>query len=135
MDNVISLSDYRASKGLRSDPEAALRQVRPLLDSDILGRDFGQFHDQIFAILKLRDIFDRHLHFSEEWKHYLLCLLSDVHSQMEEDVLASFLENIHLLKQYILEETTEENKRDMAAAFTLLELMRHARPREERLRH
>ena len=135
MHNVISLDEYRAHKAGNTDDSASLHQVRPLLDSDLLSRDFANLPDQIFALLRLRDIFDRHLHFNEEWKHYLLCLLADVHAMDTGGPRTSYRENINLLKQYILEESTEANKRDMALAFTLLELMRHSRPKEEGLRN
>ena len=135
MHNVISLSEYRANKACCADNPASLDQVRPLLDSEIMSRDFSDMGDQVFGILKLREIFDRHLHFNEEWKHYLLCLLGDVHAMESRDVRASYRENVTLLKQYILEETNETNKRDMATAFTLLELMRHSQPKQEGLRH
>lgn len=130
MQNVISLSEYRASKAVSADDPSSLTLIRPLLGSDVMARDFSDLSDRIFGILKLREVFDRHLHFNEEWKHYLLCLLADVHAMEDKDAWTSFRENINLLKQYILEETNETNKRDMATAFTLLELMRHARPRE-----
>ncbi|THB69830.1 MAG: hypothetical protein D6E12_04035 [Desulfovibrio sp.] len=131
MGNVISLSEYKANKLARAENPASLREIQPLLTSDLLGRDFNEFGNQVFGILKLREIFDRHLHFNEEWKHYILCLLEDAYLRQSEERQPSFRENINLLKQYILEETTQDNKRDMAGAFTILELMRHCPANEE----
>ena len=121
MGKVIPLHEYRAAP-LHEVPHG----LPELGGADIWGRDYKDVDNVVYAILRIREILDYHVHFSEEWKHFLLSMLQYVWEDGGE-AGTRLLETILLLRQYVLEETTVVNKKDMCLVLVLLELVEKSR--------
>lgn len=103
--------------------------MKPTLeDGDILSRDYADFQNVVFGLLKIREVMSYWRQFSEEWKHYLLDCLDAAFNNMP-DMPARIMD----MKRYITEETDVMNQRDMANALLILDLIEKAPSRRARL--
>lgn len=124
---VTSLLDYRRKK---QRPSFALPIVedepasRPHVSKQAIWRkDFSSFGGVIFGILTIRELLGYHLHYFEEWKHYLLQILDICANTTGKDRAALLGDVVRDFKSFLFEETGPENKEDMALVVLILELM------------
>ncbi len=129
MAQVLSLADYRARKSFATQGMPGQQPHPPpgvhpnIRDGDIWSRDYSSLDGLLHGIVLVREILDYHLHYSEEWKYHLLCLLEYVYLGPGEGRSRRFSENATLLKSFLAEELHLANKRDLTLAMLLLELM------------
>lgn len=140
MGKVISLDEYRPSLPPHYlNPGSESPSI--FSDAEILDKDYARFPDLVFGILKIREILDQHLHYSEEWKHYVLCLLDQAYyldKRGGNDNLAQLdqlVQTVEQLKGYLLEEMTPLNQKDFSKVLLLLGLMVGSREQSSTVRH
>ncbi len=136
MEKVVSLQEFKRQKELHLASMPSESRMRPRIkDKDIWGRNYAEFDNIVFGILKTREVLDYHLHFSEEWKHYLLCLLENAYYAKSEGRPFFTSDPLTQLKRYIVEETSPLNAKDMGRALVLLDLIEKSVPEEQTIRH
>ncbi len=129
MAQVLSLADYHARKSSAAQGLAEQRLHPPpsahprIRDGDIWSQDYSSMDGQLYGIVQVRQILDHYLHYSEEWKHHLLCLLEYVCLGPGEGRSRRYSENATLLKSFLAEELHLTNKRDLTLVMLLLDLM------------
>ncbi len=125
MATITSLADYKRNKdGATAPSHDETDSGRPAIaKQEIWRRDFSSLDGIIYGLLKIREILGFQLHYHEEWKHYLLQMLDVAYhtagserARLLGDVVADF-------KSFLFEETTPENKEDMALVILVLELI------------
>lgn len=124
MAKITLLADFRRKKGGCASSVGDRDIERPCIaKQDIWRRDFSTLDGIIYGLLKVREILGFQLHYYEEWKHYLLQMLDVSYNtagieraRLLGDVVADF-------KNFLIEETTPENKEDMALVVLVLELI------------
>lgn len=123
MGKVISMEEYRAQKswGDREEPPP-LHRPR-IKDKDIWSRDYSTFDDIVHGIIVIRQILDYHLHYSEEWKYYLLCLLDYANTVRSGQSAGRLQETVELMKSFVNEEMNVLNRKDMGIVLLLLDLI------------
>lgn len=125
MATITSLEDFRQSRGRGTArlPCSTESEPPPIAKQEIWRRDFATLDGIIYGLLKIREILGFQLHYHEEWKHYLLQLL-DVGYHTVGKERARLLGNVVAdFKGFLVEETTPENKEDMALVILVLELI------------
>lgn len=124
MSTIISLDEHRERKRNQELSQLALsRGVAYVSDSDIWSKDYEDFDDLVFAIIKLKNILDNNLPFNEEWKYYLLNLLENAYLSHESGRKEALVEAAYTLKGYLVEETNVVNRREMGIGLVILELI------------
>ena len=129
MAQVIPMAEFQARKNqevgeLLMERLNAPPKIRPRIrDGDIWTKDYSLFDDQLQAIIKIREVLDYHLHYSEEWKHYLLSVLDQVYQGGGAARAGKFAQTIALFKGFLAEELNVTNRRDLILVMLLLELM------------
>lgn len=131
MASVIALEDYRMQKELRNrDKYPPARQPR-VKDADIWAKNYANYNDVVHGIVKIRQILDYHLHYSEDWKYYLLCLLDYSFSAWSGQGTGPMIETIDILKSYVAAEMHANNRKDMGIALLLLDLIANGAKKKE----
>jgi hypothetical protein len=124
MSTIISLDTYRERKKTEELSQlASSRGVVYISDADIWSKDYENFEDLLFAILKLKSILDNNLPFNEEWKYYLLNLLENAYLSHEPGRKEAMVDSARTLKGYLVEETNVVNRREMGIGLVILELI------------
>jgi len=125
MARITSLAEFKRKRGDCTLPPIDGGDLeRPcIVKQDIWRRDFSTLDGIIYGLLKIREILGFQLHYYEEWKHYLLQMLDVAYNtagreraRLLGDVVADF-------KHFLIQETTPENKEDMALVVLVLELI------------
>jgi hypothetical protein len=125
MGRVISLQEYVQAKTEKESSAHDGVPGRPEVSkADIWRRDFSTFENVLYGLLTVRRLLDHHLHFHEDWKHYILMLLDMAYlGSPASGGPSAISEIISMFKAYLFEETTAENKEDMALVMLILELI------------
>lgn len=128
MPTVLDLDAYRNGKnpivpeGL-SAPAPAGKTPPRISDAAIWSLDYTTFEGVVAGLLTIRTICDYHLHFNEEWKHYLLVLLDKAYSLHATDQSGDLVQETVPLKGYLAEETSPANRKEMEIAVLMLDLI------------
>lgn len=123
MGNVIMLEDYRAQKALQEREQPPPMQRPSVGDDAIWSRDYSSFEDVVFGIITIRQVLDYHLHYSEEWKFYLLSILDNAYRVSQGQKPGRLQETVELLKAFVAEEMNVLNRKDMSIVLLLLDLI------------
>lgn len=123
MGRVIELEEYRAQKALQEREQPPPLQEPIVKDNEIWGKDYSSFNDVVYGIITVRRILDYHLHYSEEWKYYLLCLLDNAHGVHAGQGPGRLQETVELMKSFVSEEMNVLNRKDLGIALLLLDLI------------
>lgn len=123
MGKVIALEEYRALKALREREQTPPARRPRIRDGDIWAGNYSEFDGVVYGIIMIRQVLDYHLHYSEEWKYYLLCLLDNAHGIRAGQGPERLRETAEILKSYVAEEINETNRKDMTIVLLLLDLI------------
>ena len=124
MGSVISMNAFRESKDLHLHNLSPGARGRPRVsDKDLFSRDYTEFENILFGLFKVREILDYHLHYSEEWKYHLLCILDGVYRTHVEGKEHPISGDVAEIKRYVAEDLSEANKRDLSLALLLLDII------------
>lgn len=124
MATVISLHDYREQKQHEEQVALVESRGRPHIpDAEIWAKDYSDFEGIVYGIIKIKEILEYHLHFSEEWKYYLLQLLEHAYDIDEGDNRKRLCETTALLKTFLSEEMNVTNRKDIGMAMIILDLV------------
>ncbi len=128
MPTILDMAAYKSSK-LSVVPKALPASPPPgkipprISDAAIWSLDYSTFEGVVAGLLTIRAICDYHLHFNEEWKHYLLVLLDKAYSLHAARQSGDLVQETTPLKGYIAEETTPSNRKEMEIAVLMLDLI------------
>ena len=121
MARVIALSDYRKRA---EEPQHPPPVPRPQVsDTEIWGHNYSRFDGVVQGIVSIRRILDYHLHYSEEWKYHLLCLLDHALSVDKGADPARLRETAQLLQGVVAGELTEQNRKELGMVLVILDLI------------
>ncbi len=126
MPKIVDLAAYREHKGLHVanlQPEEHTSRPPTINDAAIWGRDYSTLEGALAGTLIVRAVCDYHLHFNEEWKHYLLCLLERLYALHVGDAAGGLADVVAPLKGYLTEQTNVLTRKEMEIAVLVLDLM------------
>ncbi|MGL1863583.1 MAG: hypothetical protein OCC46_13750 [Pseudodesulfovibrio sp.] len=122
MGSVVALDEFRRS--IRYGGQKPKSPPRPKISGgEIWGRNYNEVEAIVFGLLKVRGIVAHHT--GEHDKAFdQLCMISlQAAYSVESGGTANLKEAIRPLKEWILDETTDENKRDMSWALVIIDLI------------
>lgn len=122
MGSVVALDAFRETLG-KKPPEPA-RPPRPtIVGAEIWGRNYKEVEAIVFGLLKVRAILAHYMgHHDHVFDH--LCIESlEAAYEVDTQGPAKLKEAIKPLKEWILDEMTEDNKRDLSWSLVLLDLI------------
>lgn len=128
MPTVLDLAAYRTCKNstVRTLPTQSPPPGKApprISDAAIWSLDYTTFEGVVAGLLTVRAVCDYHLHFNEEWKHYLLALLDKAYSLHANGQSGDLVGETIPLKGYIAEETNVANRKEMDIAQLILDLI------------
>ncbi len=125
MSKVIALQEYRERRLSQTELDVGEhpRRIPRVSDADVWTRNYNNFPDIIYGVLRVREILDYHFHYCEEWKYHLLCLIEHAYFKDREEHAARLLETCDLLKSYLAEEMTVLNRKEVSVALVILDLI------------
>ncbi len=122
MGSIVALDEYKRTLGKQTDrtPKFERPEIR---GSEIWGRDYTEIEAIVYGLLTVRNILA--FHTGGKNKNFdQLCLDALDAAYMIQDVGPARLKGaIKPLKEWILDEITEDNKRDMSWALVLCDLI------------
>ena len=130
MGNVVALEEFRRTLDRRGERDVA--PARPVIrGSEVWGRDYTQLEAVVFGLLKVREIAAYHA--ALRAARYAdgagqafdrLCMEAlDAAYRVEELGPARLKAAVKPVKEWLLDAMTEDNKRDMAWALVLVDLI------------
>ncbi|HKI80076.1 MAG TPA: hypothetical protein VKA04_00380 [Pseudodesulfovibrio sp.] len=130
MGNVVALEEFRRTLDRREERGRGLAQPE-IRGADIWGRDYTQLEAVVFGLLKVREIAAYHAslraarHADGAGREFDgLCLDAlDAAYRVEDLGPARLKAAVKPLKEWLLDAMTEDNKRDMAWALVLVDLI------------
>ncbi|QJT09069.1 hypothetical protein [Oceanidesulfovibrio marinus] len=128
MPNILDMAAYRERKHPQPAQipcEPSQRTDRPprINDAAIWSLDYTTFEGVVAGLLTIRAVCDYHLHFNEEWKHYLLALLARAFDLQTGAATGDLVQEAAPLKGYLAEDTTPVNRKEMDIAMLILDLI------------
>ena len=122
MGSVVALAEFRQSIE-KSDASPPRRERPKISGGEIWGRNYNEVEAIVFGLLKIRDIVAYHTG-SHDYTFDHLCLdgLAAAYNIGEMGPL-KLKAAIKPIKEWILDEMTEDNKRDMAWALVIVDLI------------
>ena len=122
MGSVVALDEFRDS--LQDKVPRSKRPPRPKISGgEIWGRNYNEVEAIVFGLLKVRSIVAYHMGVHDHTFDYLCLNSLEAAYEIHEVGPAKLKVMIMPLKEWILDEMTEENKRDMSWALVLLDLI------------
>jgi hypothetical protein len=130
MGNVVALEEFRRTLDRREERGRTLKRPE-IRGADIWGRDYTQLEAVVFGLLKVREISAYHAslraarHMDGSGQEFdALCLDAlDAAYRVEDLGPARLKVATKPLKEWLLDAMTEDNKRDMAWALVLVDLI------------
>jgi len=135
MGKIIALDEYRARSGMQEREQPPPLHRPRVGDDAIWTKDYSDFNDVVFGIITIRQILDYHLHYSEEWKYYLLSILDHAHGVSQGRSPERLLDTAELLKGFVAEEMNVLNRKDMSIVLLLLDLIAKGATEQYRAYH
>ncbi len=122
MGSVVALDQFRESIELKK--AGPVRPPRPQISGgEIWGRDYSEVEAIVFGLLKVRDILAHYMG-GNDHSFDQLCMDSlDAAYTIHDGGPARLKLAIKPLKEWILDEMTEDNKRDLSWALVILDLI------------
>lgn len=131
MGTVVALEAFRQS--IQKERAAPVRPPRPEISGGaVWGRDYTEVEAVVFGLLKVRAMLAHHMgEHDRSFDH--LCLNSlEAAYRIGEFGPARLKESIKPLKEWILEEITEDNKRDLSWTLVILDLIEKSPTKKNR---
>lgn len=123
MAQVIALSDYKERFGQLAAPQLRTTLDRPVIrGEDIWCRKFDNLDSIVFGLLKVREIVNYYAGYKPSRDHMFMDIL-DAAYHAEEGEYDPILDAIRPVKQYILDNTPEEDRKHMLLAIVVLDLI------------
>jgi len=122
MGSVVALEEFRQTLGKR-EPRIPVRKQPKIRGGEIWGRDYTEVEAIVFGLLLIRDIVayhqgDLNIEFDQ------LCLNGLEAAYKVNDLgPAKLKEAIKPIKEWVLDDMTEDNKRDMSWALVVADLI------------
>lgn len=122
MGSVVALDTFRQS--LREKERKPKRPPRPTISGgEIWGRDYREVEAVVFGLLKVRGIVSHYMGGHDHAFDHLCVEGLEAAYEIGERGPARLKQSIKPLKEWILDEMTEDNKRDMSWALVILDLV------------
>jgi len=122
MGSVVALEEFRQTIENRDGPPIS-RERPKISGGEIWGRDYNDVEAIVFGLLKIRDIVAYHVgDHDQAFDHLCLNGLEAAYKIYEVGPLKLKAE-IKPIKEWILDEVTEDNKRDMSWALVIVDLI------------
>ena len=122
MGSVVALEDFRQS--IEETRRGPIRPPRPKISGgEIWGRNYNEVEAIVFGLLKVRAIVAHHMgEHNQMFDHFCMDSLEAAY-EIKTAGPARLKRAIKPLKEWILDEMTEDNKRDMSWALVILDLI------------
>ena len=122
MGTIVALDEFKRTLGKQEN--LLPRRTQPILrGSEIWGRDYTNIEAIVFGLLKVRDIMAFHTGtLDKTFDQLCMDALNAAHSVLDVGP-TELKDTIKPLKEWILDEITEDNKRDMSWAVILCDLI------------
>lgn len=122
MGSVVALDQFRQTVE-KGSPRPKVPPRPPIVGAEIWGRDYKDVEAVVFGLLKVRAILAHHMG-GHDQVFDALCMSSlESAYEIEKAGPAKLKESIKPLKEWILDEMTEDNKRDLSWALVILDLI------------
>lgn len=122
MGSVVAIKEFRESLEQR-DLRPPRRERPKISGGEIWGRNYNEVEAIVFGLLKIRDVVAFHTgDHDQAFDHLCLNGLEAAYNISEFGPL-KLKETIKPIKEWILDEMTEDNKRDMSWALVIVDLI------------
>ncbi len=122
MGSVVALDQFR--EAINKKKAGPVRPPRPPISGgEIWGRDYTEVEAVVFGLLKVRDILAHHMGGNDHSLDQFCMDSLDAAYNIHERGLSNLKTAIKPLKEWILDEMTEDNKRDLSWALVILDLV------------
>lgn len=122
MGSVVALDQFRQDRKEGTGKPAP--PARPaIVGAEIWGRDYREIEAIVFGLLKVRGILAHHMGGHDQVFDALCMSCLDAAYEIEKSGSAKLKESIKPLKEWILDEMTEDNKRDLSWSLVILDLI------------
>lgn len=136
MNNVHYLEEYRQRKWEQETgrwlPGGELPYVT---DGSIWSKNYQNFDELMSGIIKIKQLMEHHLPYTEEWKYFLLTLMDQSFSLKGNERNARVAETASLMQQYLAEELNVMNKKDFSTALVILDLIAKSAKTAKKAQH
>ena len=124
MNNVYYMEEYRQQKWEQESsrwlPGGELPYVT---DGSIWTKNYNNFDDLMTGLIKIKQLMEHHMPYTEEWKYFLLTLLDQSFSLKGEERCRRVAETATLMQKYVAETLNVLNKKDLSTALVILDLI------------
>lgn len=122
MGSVVAMDAFRQSMSNKNQGPA--KPPRPVISGgEIWGRDYNEIEAVVFGLLKVRGMIAHHMGgFDHVFDTLCLDALEAAYA-IDEHGPAQLKQDIKPLKEWILDEMTEDNKRDLSWTLVILDLI------------
>jgi len=130
MGSIVALDEFRQAMGKKPSPK---RPPRPKVSgAEVWGRDYREAESIVFGLLTVRGLMAHHMgQHDHAFDH--LCLESlEAAYQLSLSGPGRLKTVVKPLKEWILDEMTEDNKRDLSWALVILDLIEKSPIKEKR---
>ena len=122
MGSVVALESFRRS--LRKEESGPKRPDRPVISGgEVWGRDYREVEAVVFGLLKVRGMVAHHMGGFDQGFDALCMDSLEAAYGVEQGGLAKLKASVKPLKEWILDEMTEDNKRDLSWTLVILDLI------------
>lgn len=122
MGSVVALDQFRRESGKTS--RKPKRPSRPaIVGTEIWGRDYTDIEAVVFGLLQVRGLLAHHVGEHDQIFDALCMACLDAAYQVKKVGAGKLKETIKPLKEWILDEMTEDNKRDLSWSLVILDLI------------
>lgn len=122
MGSVVALDEFRQEVG--KTPRKPARPARPsIVGTEVWGRDYREVEAVVYGLLQARGLVAHHVGRYDQAFDAMCTVCLDAAYQVKETGHARLKEAIKPLKEWILDEMTEDNKRDLSWALVILDLI------------
>lgn len=122
MGSVVALDQFRQAR--LNEKQGPARPPRPSISGgEVWGRDYKEVEAVVFGLLKVRGIMAHHMGSHDHAFDYLCMEGLEAAYAVSEAGPMKLKESIKPLKEWILDEMTEDNKRDLSWALVILDLI------------
>lgn len=122
MGSVVAMDAFRQSMSNKN--QGPKRPPRPVISGgEIWGRDYNNLEAVVFGLLKVRAMIAHHMGGFDHVFDALCMDTLEAAYAIEEHGPAQLKQKIKPLKEWILDEMTEDNKRDLSWTLVILDLI------------
>lgn len=123
MGSVVALDEFRQGLEQREAAKGQPRQRPEIRGAEIWGRNYTEIEAVVFGLLKVRDIVAFHCRQTDPLFDQLCLEALRAAYLVEDEGPARLKLAMKPVKEWLLDEMTEDNKRDMSWALVLTDLI------------